>query len=305
MLKEHLHALAAQTYPRQATEWIVVCDGCTDDSAEVARQAGADLVIEQAQAGPAAARNAGLSAATGALLCFLDDDINPDPGWIQALLDDVRPGEGNVLHMGYSPHASACIRTYLDRRNATWYESRIARIGRAGYQPRWSDFDSSNFGAGREDLLALGGFDPRFRLNEDDELSYRAHEAGWRIRFVPGARAEHSFHRDARAYGRQAYLTGSFDALLVRSHPHAAPDIRIGIRRPIWKRPPGWIWKVLALRSAGSVDTLERLAGLGERLRMRFLLDAIYPLIWDGNYWRGVAAARDGTRQKHGVAAVA
>src|SRR4030081_1531974 len=55
MLKAHLSALATQTFPRQATEWIIVCDGCIDDSAQVAREAGAAHVIEQAGAGPAAA----------------------------------------------------------------------------------------------------------------------------------------------------------------------------------------------------------------------------------------------------------
>src|ERR1700682_2697939 len=86
MLKAHLCALAAQTYPRKTTEWIIVCDGCIDDSAQVARQAGADQVIEQSGAGPAAARNAGLAAASAPIVLFLDDDIIPAPSWVQALV---------------------------------------------------------------------------------------------------------------------------------------------------------------------------------------------------------------------------
>ena len=46
LLAKHLGALEVQTFPRLATEWIVVCDGCHDDSASVARGAGADRVIE-------------------------------------------------------------------------------------------------------------------------------------------------------------------------------------------------------------------------------------------------------------------
>jgi len=46
LLAKHLGALEVQTFPRQATEWIVVCDGCTDRSAQVARDGGADVVIE-------------------------------------------------------------------------------------------------------------------------------------------------------------------------------------------------------------------------------------------------------------------
>src|SRR5436853_3159677 len=85
MLAEHLKALAAQTYPRELTEWIVVCDGCTDESASIARQVGADRVIELSGSGPAAARNAGLAQATSPYVCFLDDDIIPAAGWIQGL----------------------------------------------------------------------------------------------------------------------------------------------------------------------------------------------------------------------------
>jgi glycosyltransferase involved in cell wall biosynthesis len=60
MLRQHLRALAVQTYPRQATERIVVCDGCVDDSAGVAREAGADrgLLIPRWGAVGAAIANA-------------------------------------------------------------------------------------------------------------------------------------------------------------------------------------------------------------------------------------------------------
>jgi hypothetical protein len=226
------------------------------------------------------------------MVAFLDDDIIPAPGWVQALVDDVRPDDQKVFHMGYCPHAPSSIRTYLDRRNAAWYESRIREISRPGYEPRWQDFFCGNFAASRQELLELGGFDARFRISEDDELGFRAFKNGWRIRFVPNARAEHHFHRDHRAYGRQAFMAGRFDGLLVRLHPEMTPFVRIGTRRAAWKRAPGWIWKAVAVNSRRSVEIVERIAGVGEELNMIPVLDVVYPLIWDGNYWRGVAAAR-------------
>jgi GT2 family glycosyltransferase len=291
MLQRHINALAAQTYPRTATEWIVVCDGCTDFSAETARQAGVDRVIEQPPSGPAAARNAGLAAATGALVCFLDDDIIPDAGWIEALKADVRDGETRILHMGYCPHASSSITTILDQRNAAWYESRIAKIQRPGYEPRFTDFFCGNFAVNRKEFLEFGGFDPRFWLAEDYEMAFRALRSGWRIRLVPAARAEHHFHRDPHAYGRQAFLVGQADALLVRVHPEIAPHVRIGLPRRPMKRIAGLGWRALALRTALTIRLIERLALVGERIRLRALLDLLYALLWDGQYWRGVAAA--------------
>jgi glycosyltransferase involved in cell wall biosynthesis len=42
-------------------------------------------LIEQANAGPATARNAGAQASRGAYVVFTDDDCRPDPGWLGAI----------------------------------------------------------------------------------------------------------------------------------------------------------------------------------------------------------------------------
>ena len=65
-----------QTY--RPLEVIVVDDGSTDESASIARSFPGVRVIEQAHAGPGAARNRAISAADGELLAFLDaDDLMP------------------------------------------------------------------------------------------------------------------------------------------------------------------------------------------------------------------------------------
>ena len=291
LLKRHLAALVGQSYPREYTELIIVCDGCTDDSAKVARAAGADQVIEQSGGGPASARNAGLKAAKSPLVLFIDDDIIPDPNWIWTLVRDVKPNETKVLHMGYCPHASEGITTHLDERNAAWYEGKIQILKQPGYELRFTDFFSGNFGVGRDEFRALGGFDPRFRLAEDFEMAFRALNAGWRIRFVPEARGEHHAHRDAHAYGDQAFNAGRADAQFVRLHPAVAPHVRIGIKRRFPKRIVGVMWRTTAVHTTAGIRVVERLAPLAERFRARRLLNILYPLLWDGQYWRGVAAA--------------
>lgn len=68
-----LRSLLAQTVP--ADEIIVVDDGSTDGTAEVAAQFGGTVrVIRQANAGPAAARNRGFRESTGEFIHFFDSD---------------------------------------------------------------------------------------------------------------------------------------------------------------------------------------------------------------------------------------
>jgi len=62
----------ALDYPRERLQVIVASDGSTDATAERARAAGADLVLEQPPGGKVAALNAGAEAATGEILTFSD-----------------------------------------------------------------------------------------------------------------------------------------------------------------------------------------------------------------------------------------
>lgn len=88
-----IDSIAAQT--RAASELIVVDDGSTDDTPRMLASLAASIttVIRQANQGPAAARNAGIAAATGDLIALLDaDDIAlPDRLRAQATALDAAP----------------------------------------------------------------------------------------------------------------------------------------------------------------------------------------------------------------------
>ncbi|GAA4354735.1 glycosyltransferase family 2 protein [Microbacterium rhizosphaerae] len=87
MLRECLRALAAQT--RQPDELIVVDNGCTDDTAQIARAAGARVVVEPVR-GVLRATAAGFDAATGEIIGRLDADSRPNPDWIARVMADFR-----------------------------------------------------------------------------------------------------------------------------------------------------------------------------------------------------------------------
>jgi GT2 family glycosyltransferase len=82
-LRRTLAAIAAQTHPAARLQTIVVDDG-SPDAPEV--PAGVQLLRQEDRGvRPGAARNLGAAHAEGDVLCFLDADTAPEPGYVSAL----------------------------------------------------------------------------------------------------------------------------------------------------------------------------------------------------------------------------
>ena len=96
-LAQALESALSQDYPNK--EVIVVNDGSTDGTAEVLRSFGDRIhAINQSNGGPPKARNAGLNAARGEYIAFLDaDDV-----WLQGKLS------AQVAHLQSNPQDGAC-----------------------------------------------------------------------------------------------------------------------------------------------------------------------------------------------------
>jgi cellulose synthase/poly-beta-1,6-N-acetylglucosamine synthase-like glycosyltransferase len=73
-------------YPREQLEIVVASDGSGDATAERAREAGADLVLELPRGGKTAAQNAGADAAGGEILAFSDANSVWSPAALRALV---------------------------------------------------------------------------------------------------------------------------------------------------------------------------------------------------------------------------
>jgi glycosyltransferase involved in cell wall biosynthesis len=113
---ECVAALRAQSFPAAEFELIVVDDGSSDATPEIARARGA-RVVQQRNAGAGAARNAGWRAATGKWVAFTDADCLPARTWLRSLVEacerrDAVGAAGKTI--GFKPRSQAARFAELD-----------------------------------------------------------------------------------------------------------------------------------------------------------------------------------------------
>jgi glycosyltransferase involved in cell wall biosynthesis len=151
---------------------IVVDNGSTDDSANVARRFGARVVEERRQ-GFGAAAHAGLLSATAPLVAFCDADASMDPSDLAPLVEEVESGAADL----------ALGRRRPTTRSAWPPHARFANLVLAWRLRRATGFELHDLGpmrcGRREDLLALDLRDRR--SGYPLEMVLRAADAGWRV----------------------------------------------------------------------------------------------------------------------------
>lgn len=206
-----LDALAAQCYPRELFEIVVVDDGSPRplEESAVRRPETAIRLLRQENAGPAAGRNIGARAAQGRWLAFTDDDCRPRPGWLDG------------LRRALQAHPHALVGgTTMNGLAANVYSQASQSILDAAYRFFNPDpqnarfFATNNLAVAREAFLAGGGLDEQFRIaSEDREFCERWLALGGRIVAAPDAVVDHyhplgfsSFCRQHFQYGRGAAL---------------------------------------------------------------------------------------------------
>ncbi len=210
-LRDCFDGLRTLEYPEY--EVIVINDGSTDRTDEITTEYGFRLISTENR-GLSNARNAGLSAATGEIVAYIDADARPDPYWLAHLATAFQKGSHvgiggpNIPPAGCSEVAE-CVASAPGGPIHVLLSDEIAE-----------HIPGCNMAFRKWSLEAIGGFDPQFRIAGDDvDICWRLQEQGWTVGFSPGAVVWH--HRRDRVYGymKQQYEYGKAEALLERKWP--------------------------------------------------------------------------------------
>lgn len=210
-IAECLGGLRQLAYPN--FEVIVVDDGSREPLAPVVAEFGFRIVTTHNN-GLSHARNAGLAAATGEIVAYLDDDATPDPHWLSYLAATFARGTyagvggPNIPPVGASTMADCVANAPGGPTHVLITDDEAEHI------------PGCNMAFLTRELRAIGGFDPRFRCAGDDvDVCWQLQARGLRLGFSPGALVWHRRRDSIRAYWRQQRGYGKAEAMLERKWP--------------------------------------------------------------------------------------
>ena len=231
-IEQCIGSLAGQNYPAEAFEIILVDDGSSDRTVELALMAFPRLrVFSNPSRSISSNRNRGWRAARHPFVAYLDADCIAPPEWLKTLttamarLDVAAVGSANEPPSGETTFYDALaimLNTTVGSRGSV-QGMRFPTEREVPHLP------GLNVLYRRDALDLVRGFDERFALvGEDEDLSRRLRALGFRLVYVPGATVIHRQRATYREWARNMVTYGRGRSWLVRRHPAAFEPALLG-----------------------------------------------------------------------------
>ncbi|MFT4085952.1 MAG: mycofactocin biosynthesis glycosyltransferase MftF [Gordonia sp. (in: high G+C Gram-positive bacteria)] len=193
---------------------IVVDDGSPEPV--VVDRANVRVIRFEANRGPAAARNAGVAAASTGFVAFMDSDTRPVGDWLLMLLAHFSDPTVAIVAPRIVGHPSgrrlSPVARYANGSSSLDMgprEAPVAPMTRLPYVPSAAMLVRKS---------AFAGFDESMRVAEDVDLCLRTHQAGWRIYYDPIAKVAHSHRENLSSLLNRRRFYGTGAAPLARRH---------------------------------------------------------------------------------------
>ena len=211
-LKACLESLVALNYPDY--EVILVDDGSTDGTPQIARLYPSVRYLRQVNCGLSVARNAGIAAATGKIVAFTDSDCRADEDWLHYLVADLlKTSSVAIGGHNFLPPEDSCVAAAV----------MVSPGGPAHVMVTDREAEhipGCNMAFYKWALEEIGGFDPIFRKAGDDvDVCWRLQNRGYKIGFSSAGFVWHYRRSTIQAYLRQQAGYGEAEAMLARKHP--------------------------------------------------------------------------------------
>lgn len=156
-----LTSLMSLSYPKDRHEILLVDNGSTDRTLQIAREFGDVAIHVKENVKVGAVRNYGVQKATGTVIVFLDSDCVVNPEWLINGVRKLTANPGSVLGG-----------RYLLREDPSWLEKYwiLTSPGRAITQ---ASLLGGCIFITKEIFQNIGGFDERLNAGEDSDLTVR------------------------------------------------------------------------------------------------------------------------------------
>lgn len=200
--------MEGQTYPQDLIEVIVVDNGSSDNSPEVAASFGARVLYELEEKSPYAARNLGLQHATGSIIAMTDANKIPDKRWIEEGLRSI------ISHNADLAGGEILFDLAEKPSSAQIFDAMMYNNNRMFVLERQSSA-AGNLFFKREVIEEIGPFPGNFRSGMDIWWTQNAVQKGFKLVFAEKS-IVYCSPRNFKAVAKKSWRVGVFHPVIFK-----------------------------------------------------------------------------------------